>query len=96
MSMNGTKGAGSIKKIAGISSLSGMKPIDSVENLALNELQSRPLLSEFLSGYTGLMGRMMSNNKAGEVQHQLDIREFEVSIKTGFLGLEKNEIKIII
>ncbi len=96
MSTKRTKSPGSIKKIAGISSLSATKPTDSVENLALNELQSRPLLSAFLSGYTQLMGKMMSINKSGEVQHQLDIREFEVSIKTGFLGLEKDEIKIII
>lgn len=39
---------------------------------------------------------MTSINKSEEVQHQLDIREFKVSIKTGFLGLEKDEIKIVI
>ncbi len=96
MRIRRVKGSGSVKKISGISSLSNTKPANKAENLAINELQSHPLLSEFLSGYTKLMERMTSINKSEGVQHQLDIREFKVSIKTGFLGLEKDEIKIII
>ncbi|MBC6399801.1 MAG: hypothetical protein GDA37_02095 [Ekhidna sp.] len=79
-----------------------ISPVRSVDRIKATKIfkaanqQCHPNLSQFLRGYTSLFGAFKRIDKATKSQYQLDIRAFEVSIKTGLLGLENDDIKIML